>query len=126
MNRGTLYRSRNKGKIAGVCAGLAEYFSIEVWLIRVVAVSVFLLGGTGLVLVLYVALWMILDVKPENLNTEEHEVHIKKNIWQSGESPKSALYDLSQQFRLMERKLQRLEVHVTSDEFELKRQINNL
>ena len=42
-NGRTLYRIPQSGKIAGVCAGIAEYFAIETWLVRVLAVSIFLL-----------------------------------------------------------------------------------
>ncbi|MBO6226596.1 MAG: PspC domain-containing protein, partial [Shewanella sp.] len=48
-NGRTLYRIPQSGKIAGVCAGIAEYFAIETWLVRVLAVSIFLLGGSGVV-----------------------------------------------------------------------------
>lgn len=33
-----LYRNRETGVILGVCAGLAEYFNVEVWVVRVIAV----------------------------------------------------------------------------------------
>jgi len=41
-----LYRS-NQRKIAGVCAGIAEYFDIDPTLVRVVAVISLLWGGAG-------------------------------------------------------------------------------
>ena len=34
----TLYRNRETGVIMGVCSGLAEYFKVEVWVVRVIAV----------------------------------------------------------------------------------------
>ena len=37
----TLYRIPQSGKIAGVCAGIAEYFNFETWLVRVLAASIF-------------------------------------------------------------------------------------
>lgn len=42
--RKTLYRDPNNGKLGGVCAGLAEYFGVEIWLMRILAVTAFLLG----------------------------------------------------------------------------------
>lgn len=44
--------------IAGVCGGLAEYFAIDVTLIRVIFVVLALMAGPGLLL--YLALWVIL------------------------------------------------------------------
>ena len=109
-------------------SGIADYFNFETWLVRVIAVSIFLLGGTGIVFVVYIALWMILDIKPQNLDNKEHhkDIEIKKKIWQAGEPAKQALFDVNRQFNGLELRLRRLEEHVTSDNFDLKRQINSL
>lgn len=63
MSRGELYRNKSKGKIAGVCVGLAEYFGIETWLVRILTVTAFLLAAGPFVLVAYIAAWFILDDK---------------------------------------------------------------
>ncbi|MCL1113541.1 MULTISPECIES: envelope stress response membrane protein PspC [Shewanella] len=127
-NDRTLYRNPKSGKIAGVCSGIADYFNFETWLVRVLAVSIFLLGGTGVVFVIYIALWMILDVKPQALdyNEQHKDIEVKKKVWQAGEPAKRALFDVSRQFNGLETRLQRLEKHVTSDSFDLKREINSL
>ena len=52
-----LYRSRNNRMIAGVCAGLANYFNIDPTIIRLAFVALFLLYGTGPLL--YLILWAI-------------------------------------------------------------------
>ncbi|ABV87987.1 envelope stress response membrane protein PspC [Shewanella pealeana] len=129
MNEGnrTLYRIPQSGKIAGVCAGIADYFNFETWLVRVLAASIFLLGGSGIVLIIYVLLWMILDIKPgTGKNESSKEIGLKKKVWQSGEPAKMALRDVNSQFRSLEVRLQNLERHVTSDNYDLKDQINNL
>ncbi|MCL1143917.1 envelope stress response membrane protein PspC [Shewanella gaetbuli] len=127
-DRRTLYRVPQKGKIAGVCAGVADFFNFEVWLVRVVALSIFLLGGSGVIFVIYIAMWMILDVKPKSHQFEDNhkEIEIKKKVWQSGLGAKQALHDVNSQFSSLELRLRKLETHVTSDTFDLKRQINNL
>lgn len=57
-----LYKNPDDKKIAGVCSGVAEYFDIDVVLVRVVwAVSV-IVGGFGLWV--YLILWLALDDKP--------------------------------------------------------------
>jgi len=63
MRRGELYRIKDEGKIAGVCAGLADYFGIETWLVRILTVTAFLLLGGTFVVVAYIALWFVLDDK---------------------------------------------------------------
>ncbi|MDF0533565.1 envelope stress response membrane protein PspC [Shewanella yunxiaonensis] len=122
----TLYRNKRDGKIAGVCAGIADYFNLETWLVRVAVVSIFLLGGSAVMVVAYVALWMILDEKPQEFESDYREHGIKKKVWQAGEPATQALRDLNQRFAGLETKLRDLETYVTSEQFELKRQINNL
>ncbi|WP_133152586.1 PspC domain-containing protein, partial [Vibrio sp. 10N.261.52.A1] len=34
-----LYRDPINGKLSGVCAGLANYFGLEVWLVRIMVIS---------------------------------------------------------------------------------------
>ncbi|PST67761.1 envelope stress response membrane protein PspC [Shewanella algae] len=122
----TLYRIPQQRKIAGVCAGVAEYFNLEPWLVRVVAASIFLLGGSGIVVIIYLLLWMILDVKPWTTKDTHKDIGVKKKVWQAGEPAKQALRDVSNRFQSLEHRLRALEQHVTSEQFELKRQINNL
>ena len=44
MNNRELYRDTQNGKLSGVCAGIANYFGCEVWLIRILVISAALLG----------------------------------------------------------------------------------
>ncbi|NRD73466.1 envelope stress response membrane protein PspC [Shewanella sp. VB17] len=125
----TLYRIPQSGKIAGVCAGIADYFNFETWLVRVAAASIFLLGGGGPVLFIYILLWVILDAKPgtEKSDCKAHkDIEIKQKVWQAGEPAKMALRDVSDKFKALEVRLQKLERHVTSGTFDLKQEINNL
>jgi phage shock protein PspC (stress-responsive transcriptional regulator) len=48
--------------IAGVCAGLAEEFSISVTAVRLAAIICTIAAG-GLGLILYVALWVIMPYR---------------------------------------------------------------
>ncbi|HXY24974.1 MAG TPA: PspC domain-containing protein [Candidatus Acidoferrum sp.] len=60
--RKRLVRSTNDRKIAGVCAGLADYFDLDATLIRILWLVAVLCAGTGLVA--YIILWIVL---PEGL-----------------------------------------------------------
>lgn len=63
MRRGhDLYRIPQEGRIAGVCAGIAEYFNLETWLVRIIVVCGVLFSGF-LFIIAYVALWFVLDKK---------------------------------------------------------------
>jgi phage shock protein C len=154
--RGELYRNPSKGKIAGVCAGLADYFGWETWLVRILVVSGVLFGMPFLILG-YVAAWFILDKTPKaqqsfadkkhfgrsshrqpsahhNSGNEVEEddqmsnesIKVKARIWQSGEPPKQAFHDIRRKFRGLEGKVQAMEHYVTSPEFTVSREINKL
>lgn len=131
-----LLRDDANGKIAGVCAGIADYFGWELWLVRIITVSAFFLGAGGLVLVLYIAAWVVLEKKSKaafKTTTEtvekpaaEKPVEVKTRLWQRGEAPKQALHHLSEQFNGLELRLRDMERHVTSAKFQLNRELNSL
>jgi phage shock protein PspC (stress-responsive transcriptional regulator) len=52
------YRDGDNAIFGGVCAGLAVYFGIENWLMRLLWVIFFFATGGGLMLILYVVLWI--------------------------------------------------------------------
>lgn len=56
-----LYRDTANGVIGGVCAGLADYLSIDVSVVRLIAILFFLFGGGGLVA--YVVMWIVVPRK---------------------------------------------------------------
>jgi phage shock protein PspC (stress-responsive transcriptional regulator) len=53
-----LFRDPQNGSIGGVCAGLANYFNLDLTLIRIVFVILFFIGG--FTIPLYILLWIIL------------------------------------------------------------------
>ena len=61
-----LYRDPQRGKIAGVCAGLAEYFGVETWIVRLLAISGLIFAGF-ITFTAYIAAWFLLDKKPVTL-----------------------------------------------------------
>lgn len=62
VGRKRLVRPRNDRKIAGVCAGFAEYFDLDVTLVRVVWLVVLIMGGVGLVP--YLIAWIVMPEEP--------------------------------------------------------------
>jgi phage shock protein C len=145
-----LRRNSENGKIAGVCAGIADYFGIETWLVRIATVAATLLSGGPLIPVFYIAAWFILDkeetskgfapakhVKHKPFHgsgkgwrneapDEEKKVEVKSKVWQSGEPPRQAFYDIKERFSRIETRLRKIETYVTSSEYQLNREINKL
>jgi len=56
-----LYRDERRKTIGGVCAGLAEYFDIDVAIVRALFLLTFIFMGTGLMV--YIVLWIVLPKK---------------------------------------------------------------
>ena len=148
--KGELYRIPSQGKVAGVCAGLADYFGWETWLVRILMVSGVLFGIPWLVF-LYIAAWFILDkktantathtgagvhskpeaeVKRESASTKDdslsESIKVKARIWQAGEPPKQAFHDIRRKYMGLEKQLIVMERYVTSPEFTVSREINKL
>jgi len=140
-----LYRLPDEGKIAGVCAGIAEYTGMETWLVRIICFSGLVLSGS-LFFIGYVAAWFILDKKFDEQGKRtgkfsnkkrdqwqrfeddeiDRTVEVKSKVWQAGEPPRQAFYDIVKQFDGIERRVRKMEGYVTSNEFTLKREINRL
>jgi phage shock protein PspC (stress-responsive transcriptional regulator) len=55
-----LTRSRTNGTIAGVCAGLAEYFDVDVVLVRLLWVILSIAGAVIGGVIVYLAAWLII------------------------------------------------------------------
>lgn len=129
-----LLRDDRNGKIAGVCAGIADYFGWELWLVRVVALASVLLGFGSFLPVLYFVGWVVLEKKSVAearkgtpvVPKVDRPVEVKTRIWQRGEAPKQALNHLQQQFEHIEQRLRVMERYVTSSKYQLNREFNRL
>jgi len=82
MNSGNgtkvLLRSRKDRMLAGVCAGFADYFSLDVTLVRVIwAVVSVITGGAGVLA--YLAAWMIIPAEGEKTSIAQNIVGKKQD-----------------------------------------------
>ncbi len=64
-NNKRLYRTRDS-IIAGVCGGVAEFFGLDVSLIRIATLILILFGGLSIWV--YLILWLIVPKAPQRLN----------------------------------------------------------
>ena|ERR1017187_2064463 len=60
-----LMRSRAQKKIAGVCAGLAQHFDLDVTLVRILCFFITLATGVCPGVVTYLLAWIIIPAEPE-------------------------------------------------------------
>jgi len=64
-----LYRSRQNRKIAGVCGGLGEYFTIDPTLVRLAVIFFSLWWGGGLLF--YLIAWFVMPEEPKATSSEK-------------------------------------------------------
>lgn len=120
--RQTLYRDTKRGRLGGVCAGLAQYLGVEVWVVRLVAATG-LIFASFITLVLYLAAWCVLDRQPETAEAAPEPPHIKQHSWQHGLSPSQALAEVDRQLMSLDKRVQAMEACVTSSAFQWKRDL---
>ncbi|WP_158043503.1 envelope stress response membrane protein PspC [Skermanella pratensis] len=117
-----LYRDRDKGKLFGVCAGLADYFGVDVFLVRLGVA----LGGVFFTMPIvgaYLLAALVLKHKPARVYASREE----EDFWRTvATKPDVTIAGLKHKFREMERRLGGMETYVSSKEFELDRAINDL
>jgi len=139
-----LYRDPSRAKVSGVCAGLSDYFGLELWVVRIIAVTLLLFFQFP-IFVAYIIAYLVLEPKP---GTSKHDKHagIKRKIksgldgkadklkdsasvqqiWKKGRIPGQKLRGLNRQFKTLENRLQSMETYVTSKQFELRKEFQNL
>jgi phage shock protein C len=118
------YLDTQNKKWMGVCAGIADYTGLDVTLIRIAAVLLTLLGGSGVVVVAYFVTGWMAPKKPRELN---HETAEQAKFWQGVRaSPARTVRDVRSRFRDIDRRLADVEAYVTSSNSRLAREIEQL
>ena len=128
MNK-KLYRDPKNGKLGGICAGLAEYFGTETWLIRLLVISAFLFSAGFFVTLAYISAYLLLDKMPEQRKQQQsiYKSHnIKQKPWQSGHSAEQILQNISRELDDIENDIQNMEAYVTSFAFKMDREFKEL
>ncbi len=120
-NRRRFYRDTDRGCIAGVCAGVADYFGFNLSAVRCITVvgCIFF----PITIFCYIALALLVPKKPSNLYRSKNE----EKFWRSvRRSPQATFSDARYKMRDLEAKLRRMERYVTSRRFKLDREFRDL
>jgi phage shock protein C len=122
ITRHHLWRDTDRGLIAGVCAGIADYIGVEPIVVRLVAVLclIFFFPPT---IVVYVILAVVLRPKPPALYASADEEAFWRGL---GIAPADTLHSLKRKFADLEARLGRMESQVASGDFELHRRFRDL
>ncbi len=58
-----LFRSQTRKMLGGVCAGLGDYFDIDVTLVRLIFVAITLVTAIIPMMIFYLVAWIIIPVE---------------------------------------------------------------
>jgi len=143
-----LYRDPSRGKICGVCVGVADYFGLEVWVVRIIAVTALLFFQFP-IFIAYLVGYFVLEPRPgtgeydkvKSLKKKFHrDSYTEKSarnsagrqpasvqqVWKKGRIPAQTLTKLNISFKSLEGRLQKMESYVTSKQFELRKEFEEL
>ncbi len=121
-SRRRLYRDPRRAWLAGVCAGIADYFGVSPGLIRLLTL-VSAMFFTFPTLLGYVIAAFVLERRPDDMYASAKE----EAFWRSVRlEPSRTAHDLIRKFQDLERRLRAAEARVTSSEFKLRRQFRDL
>jgi len=116
-----LYRDREHKLLAGVCAGVADFFGFDVTATRVLTVILqFLFPATFLV---YLVMWMLVPAKPGEIYRDKQEEQFWKSV---RTSPVATVSSVRHKLREIDSRLQKMERYVISPGFGLDREFRNL
>jgi len=118
--RTRLYRNPQRGRIFGVCAGLADYFAVDVTAIRVLTV-------VGLVFAFPIVCgsYLVLGLMLPRRDSESGDAYdpVQRQV---RSDPHEMLSSVRYRFRDLDARLQRLEKYVTSNRFQLDSEFRRL
>ena len=120
--RTTLYRDKQNGKIMGVCAGIADYTGVNALWVRLAALIMFFMSS-GMVLLAYFIVGLLLNKKPPHLYVDNQE----QQYWQRvRQSPKRTAREIRSQMRDIDRRLAEVENFYVSSNPRLNAEIERL
>ena len=114
-----LYRDKDHAILAGVCAGVANYFGLNRKGLRLIA-AVSTVFFAPFMIPAYIVLAIILPAKPQDLYKDESQEKFYRGL---SMAPSEVFSNLNHRFRELDLRLQKMEAFVTSREFNIDREL---
>jgi phage shock protein C len=116
------YLDKEHGKFLGVCSGIADYWGIDVTLVRIGAVVAALV--TGWPILVYFLIAFMAPRRPHEL---DELAPAEKEFWRKvRKNPKRSARMVRGRFREIDRRLADVETYLTSPDRRLAREIDSL
>ena len=140
-----LYRNTREGKIAGVAAGLADYWDIAPWVVRLLWVGAVLFTGT-LAFWGYIAAWLLMARRPQRIDAngrsssdlafdaaevdmeydERYQDYRPRKVFRYSDSTTVRLQRARERLDAALRRVENMESYVTSRQYELNKEFSRL
>jgi len=122
-SRTRFYRDKRRGKIMGICAGIADYTGLDVTLIRLGLVAAVFLSSGSILPVYFIAGWIAPD-RPQEFESSDRE---ERDFWRSVRvSPTRTARDIRLRLKDIDRRLADIESYLTTENRTLAREIEQL
>ena len=121
-SRTKFYLDKDNRKLAGVCAGIADYTGVDVTIIRIVLVLLTVTTSGSFILAYLLTAWLAPD-KPSGLYGDADDAR----FWQGVRSnPKRSTAEVRSKFREIDRRMADIETLYTSRNSQLASEIESL
>jgi phage shock protein C len=116
-----LFRDKEHAILAGVCAGVAEYFGLNRKGVRLVTFLFILFPPFfAFIVISYIVLAIVLPVKPGDLYENSEQAEFWRGV---SNAPSDVFGALRHRFRELNHRLEKMEAFVTSREFEIDQEL---
>ena len=126
-----LYRNTKRGKLGGVCAGLADHFEIDPNIMRIGFIAALVFSGT-VAFWAYIIFWVVLCPRGEDPGPIEYEYdedehcYKKKKMFRYRKPVGDRLNTLNERLKSIVSRVENMERYVTSKRFDLDRKFADL
>ncbi len=116
-----LFRDKENAMIAGVCAGISEYFGLNRKGVRLATFLFMLIPPFfAFIVISYVVLAIVLPAKPGDVYENKEQAEFWRGV---SNAPSDVFGSLRHRFRELNHRLEKMEAFVTSKEFEIDREL---
>lgn len=120
----SIYLDKSHAKLLGVCAGIARYFGLRRWVVRAAAVLSLFMFSVATLIAYLVAGLLVLDA--ESAPAPNRPRRRRTRTASPTESGGLPISSVQVAFDDIERRLRRMEAHVTSGRYALHRELDAL
>jgi phage shock protein C len=122
MSGRRFYRNRDRAMVAGVCAGLADYFGFNLRVTRLLA-FICLIMAMPITLLIYVSTVFLVPAAPDPVSFTDYDAEFRRAV---RSDPVQTIGEIKRRYQSLDSRLARLERYVTSSRFSLDQEFRRL